>query len=186
MKTALVFFKGWSIWDLPFLELPKDRDLIAVDFREGLSIEKMNFLAQKLASFDQIYGIGFSLGVWNFHRFLSFYPDFQKFPWIAINGTAKVLDKKEGILPAVFALTLKNKSLETLQKFHQSIAYPTTHFDLSVWEDLEDFYQKDQVFENKTHFAIISEEDRIFLSENQKKIPSKYSFCLIEKTSLSF
>lgn len=134
MKTALVFFNGWSILNPPSLILPAHWILIHIDFKRGLSIETMAILAQKLKDFDCIYGIGFSLGVWNFHRFLSIYKEFQKYPWMAINGTAKVLDKKEGILPAVFELTLANKSLETLQKFHQSIYYfQNTTLNLSVW-----------------------------------------------------
>ena len=91
-KEALLFFAGWGMDETPFMHnLPPNKDLIiCYDYRS------LDFDSTLLSTYDGIYVVAWSMGVWAASQVL---PD-SNLPLkqsIAINGTPFPIDDMRGI-----------------------------------------------------------------------------------------
>ena len=98
---------------------------------------------------------------------------------IAVNGTLKPIDKQFGIVPKIFDLTMKNISVETLNKFQRKMFSKENdyeifnknnkNFDLKSLIKIMENVKSGLYFENNLfNKAILSRNDKIFPFLNMK------------------
>lgn len=182
-KEALLFFAGWGMDETPFMHnLPPNKDLIiCYDYRS------LDFDSTLLSTYDGIYVVAWSMGVWAASQVL---PD-SNLPLkqsIAINGTPFPIDDMRGIPPAIFEGTLNNLNEATLQKFRRRMCGSGSAFQAfleiapqrpveELKEELAAIGRQYSELSPSTFVwnkAIIGESDHIFPPKNQEQAWQKY------------
>lgn len=177
-KEALLFFAGWGMDETPFMHnLPPNKDLIiCYDYRS------LDFDSTLLSTYDGIYVVAWSMGVWAASQVL---PD-SNLPLkqsIAINGTPFPIDDMRGIPPAIFEGTLNNLNEATLQKFRRRMCGSGSAFQAfleiapqrpveELKEELAAIGRQYSELPPSTFVwnkAIIGESDHIFPPKNQEQ-----------------
>lgn len=175
----ILFFNGWSCDEQPFKKLSaSERDVLMVyDYRD-LTLPK--HVIESMEQYQSVSVIAWSFGVWVAQ--LALYPFKNKLAsTIAVNGTAKPVDKDFGI-PAPIAMgTLSALNDRNLQKFQRRMFLTQEQWTqfcqnkpLCSFEDI-----KNELFLLLQHFkvqrlkddfydtAIIGSDDLIFSTANQ-------------------
>nr|WP_307775037.1 pimeloyl-ACP methyl esterase BioG family protein [uncultured Cetobacterium sp.] len=172
----IIFFNGWGMNEkiLKNISLDKNFELLHIGF--PYKVPKINF-----TSYEKIFVIGWSFGVFYASKFLLENPNLNCFS-IAINGTPYTIGEF-GISPKMFKLTCDNLSLATLKLFYKNMGvYEEIDFDnvdiqnlqLELFELQSNTFDKHHIF-NK---AFLGKNDRIIPYSKQLKFFTK------EKTNI--
>ena len=122
--TLLLFFGGWGVDAHPFESLkPADRDfMLCYDYRN------LNFDTHRLASYQKVEVIAWSLGVWVASQVLpvSGLPVIHS---IAVNGTLSPIHRETGIPDEIFQGTIDHLNERNLMKFQRRMCYESAVYE---------------------------------------------------------
>lgn len=177
-----LFFGGWGMDENPLLPYcpPQSDFMVCYDYRS------LYFDTQLLQSYSSITIIAWSMGVWAASQVLQNIPATQ--PIIqkitkstAINGTPYPVDDARGISCDTFQATLQGLCPVSLHKFRRRICGSTADYQTlcrhlpqrpitELVEELAAIGRQAQAVPTSTFLwdkAIIGQQDRIFLPDNQ-------------------
>lgn len=181
-RHLLLFFSGWGT-DEKIITIPgsfkADTDICVVwDYTDPA------FDISILSEYEKIYLIAWSMGVWNADMVFSAI-DFRLKKSIAINGTPKPIDDREGIPELIFNGTLETLNEDNLIRFYRRmcgsakamnefIAAHKPDRDIeSLKTELSEIGKRyDEVISHSNlswNKCIIGENDKIFPAENQRR-----------------
>ncbi len=179
-ESLILFFNGWSCDEQPFQTMSSGGSdvLMMYDYRD-LTLPKQ--VVETMEQYQTISVIAWSFGVWVAQ--VALYPLKDKLACvIAVNGTAKPVDKDFGI-PAPIAMgTLSGLNERNLQKFQRRMFSTQEHWaQFSRNKPFRPFEEiKNELFLLLEHFkvqkmkndfydaAVVASEDLIFPSANQR------------------
>lgn len=116
-KRLILFFAGWGMDAVPFLNLEKPGyDIMLVyDYNDD------SFNVSLLDCYDEICVMAWSLGVWHADRFIAENPQLPFTRVIAVNGTLNPISDTDGIAPRIYDLTSRLPDAAALEKFYRRI-----------------------------------------------------------------
>lgn len=170
--SLIIFFNGWGMDEHPIKKIDWGQNdvLMIYDYSSILPLENLQEYRYKSV-------IAWSMGVMIADKILSNNSNLKIDKAIAINGTLFPIDKKYGILPKIYDLTLNNFSKNTRDKFFsnmfenneiEKIDFPNRTLD-SQKKELEFLKEIAQNKEQNLYFdlAIVSDNDKIIPTNNQ-------------------
>lgn len=174
----ILFFNGWGM-DNSAVEHLNSTDYDILMLNDFAEIKPLN---KTFDTYSEVYVIAWSLGVWAASQVLS-KSSITVTKAIAINGTLKPIDDKEGIPPVIFEGTLTGWAEKTRERFLMRIAGGAkvylknqTKFGSRSIEnqksELALIYKQYQTLgEGSLAFdkAIVGNQDAIFAAGNQLK-----------------
>lgn len=180
-NKLIIFFTGWSFDEKPFefLECNNYDVLILFDYN-SLDVPE-------IPKYDKYYLISWSMGVFCAYLVKDKLPKFSK--KLAINGTLYPVDDELGIPQKPFILTLRHAEKGLQGKFYQNIfqskdeyeKYAQTPVQRTIENrvsELNNLYERikntrlnyDKYYDK----VLISSEDKIIPTQNQKNFWNKY------------
>lgn len=178
-KRLLLFFAGWGMDETPFLNIrPTDKDwMICYDYRSP------DFDTDALQGYEEILLVAWSMGVWAATRTMAAHPLLPVVRSTAVNGTPYPIDDEKGIATAIFEGTLRGLDETSLQKFHRRMCGSATAYREfqataprrgtdELKEELSAIQRQYTAMPTPDYAwqrAIIGENDRIFLPQNQRQ-----------------
>lgn len=162
-KNLIIFFNGWGMDESVVKHLePEEYDVLM--FYDYNNLET-DFDISTIKKYKQRYLIAWSMGV----MIGSLFP-IEYNSKIAINGTLKPIDAKYGINPKIYDLTINGFNEESCKKFIRNMF--ETDVNLTIGREFEN--QKTELVAIKNYIAKDNfEYNKIFISENDKIIPTK-------------
>lgn len=176
-KRLILIFAGWAMDSRPFdnLTYPGYRLAVVWDYTDEL------LETEELNDFDEICVLAWSYGVFMAARFMASHPELPITASVAVNGTMHPVNKRYGIAPEIFDMTLKALSAQSVMKFYRrmcggSSAYarfgermPQRDTDSLAAElkNISDTYRRDGAPEWSWDYAFISDNDLVILPESQ-------------------
>lgn len=169
-KKLIVFFNGWGMNETAIQHLNcDDFDVLMISDYRDLSFDFNQF---NFSTYNEKYLICWSMGVYAASLFKQNFIDFNK--KIAINGTTKMIDDKNGIPERIYEVTVRLLDDNSCEKFitnmfeggklNQNVKITKTLPELK--EELIAI-QKIKLKEEMTFdCAIISKKDRVVPAKN--------------------
>lgn len=172
-SNLIIFFNGWGMDENPLRQIDWGQNdvLMVYDYSSILPLENLDEYRYKLV-------IAWSMGVMMASKILHKNPHLKINKSIAINGTLLPIDKKYGILPKIYDLTLNSFSEKTRDKFFNNmfqngelskIDLPSRELN-SQKEELEFLKKMAETSPQQGlcfDLAIVSENDKIISTNNQ-------------------
>ena len=177
-SKLILFFNGWGMDEAAVEHLDaKGYDLLMYNNYTGL-----NTMVENLDSYQEVFLVAWSLGVWVASQVLS-NNRMQIKQSIAINGTLNPVDDNEGIPLAIFKGTLDGWSEKTRERFLMRMAGGAKEYlknqskfgSRSIADqksELESIFNQCQSLgESSFRFdkAVSGNQDAIFTPDNQRK-----------------
>lgn len=169
----VLFFCGWGMDETPLKHLKiGDFDVLAIYDYSDLEFK------EDIQNYKEIILIAWSMGVFAAGSVCS---KLKLQKSIAINGTQIPIDKDFGINPKIYQITLDNFSAIVRDKFFSNMFSDETEYEefSKPMRNLENQRQELAFLQNlamqnkqfglKFDCAIISNQDKIFSTENQKR-----------------
>lgn len=180
-KSVIIFFTGWSTTASLYKDFKTNcSDLLVIYNYNNLILESK--IIDLISCYNDVYIIGWSLGVWAASCFFSNLNINIKRS-IAINGTKFPIDDKRGINKQIYLNTIENLSEKNLRKFQMRMCNSKSSFEELLNMDLasdidslknelifiKNSIEKD-LYNNCFHWSkvYIGTQDRIFLYKNQQ------------------
>lgn len=164
----IMFFNGWGMNDL---------NLFLGDEWEIRYINYPYKYEEPILKFDKIVFIGWSFGVYYLNKFLEENPFYQKYEAVGVNGTPHMMGER-GISKRMLKYTLENLTKKSLERFYKNMGI-LDNKNISIFGEkkdvselkveLSDFINNYIERKNYIKKSIISKNDRIIKSKNQKK-----------------
>lgn len=180
-NKLIIFFTGWSFDEKPFEFLEcNDYDVLILFDYNSLDLPD-------IPKYDKYYLISWSMGVFCAYLVKDKLPKFSK--KLAINGTLYPVDDELGIPQKPFILTLRHAEKGLQGKFYQNIfqskdeyeKYAQTPVQRTIENrvsELNNLYERIKNtrlnYDNYYDKALISSEDKIIPTQNQKNFWNKY------------
>lgn len=175
---CILFFNGWGMDEYAVSHLEIGNFDLCM-FNDYSTVEKIK---PKFKEYDEVYLVAWSLGVWAANKAL-LESDIIIKKSIALNGTLKPIDEREGIAPNIFRSTLENWDGRNRSKFNLRVLGGKKQYDLfsemiskrslsCQKAELESIYREAvsvKIKEMDFDVAFIGTNDLIFASKNQKK-----------------
>lgn len=181
-SECILFFSGWGFDE----KLLQDFDWKNYDLLFFYDYTQISEIKEDLSAYNKIHVIAWSLGVWVANYVLA---DFKSKinQAIAINGTLKAIDDKEGIPEQIYALTLKTWNDRNREKFNSRICGGFREYtplkkyfsdrsseDLKLeLESLQKVIKDNELLTNIFTKSIIGDKDLIFSTHNQENFWEK-------------
>ncbi len=180
-NKLIIFFTGWSFDEKPFEFLEcKDYDVLILFDYNSLDLPE-------IPKYDKYYLISWSMGVFCAYLVKAKLPKFSQ--KLAINGTLYPVDDELGIPQKPFILTLRHAEKGLQGKFYQNIfqskeeyeKYTQTPVQRTIENrvsELNNLYKRIKNtqlnYDNYYDKALISSDDKIIPTQNQKNFWNKY------------
>lgn len=180
-NKLIIFFTGWSFDENPFKFLNcEDYDVLILYDYNLLDLPE-------IPKYNQYFLISWSMGVFSAYQIRDKLPKFTK--KLAINGTLYPVDDELGIPQKPFELTLKHAEKGLQAKFYQNIfqskeeyeKYTQTPVKRTIENrvsELNNIYERIKNtrlnYDNYYDKALISSDDKIIPTQNQKNFWNKY------------
>ena len=180
-NKLIIFFTGWSFDEKPFEFLEcKDYDVLILFDYNSLDLPE-------IPKYDKYYLISWSMGVFCAYLVKDKLPQFSQ--KLAINGTLYPVDDELGIPQKPFILTLRHAEKGLQGKFYQNIfqskeeyeKYTQTPVQRTIENrvsELNNLYKRIKNtqlnYNNYYDKALISSDDKIIPTQNQKNFWNKY------------
>lgn len=177
----LMVFLGWGMSPGPFMSLSKPGYdvLLLWNYREQDGAAFADDMRDALAGYSEIVVVAWSFGVVAASYIVDALGALPFTRKVAVNGTPRHIDRREGIPPAVFALTLRGLSPAAVEKFNGRMfaseddrarfdSFPSVRGFESVLEELR-FFGLLPPYDGscRWNFAVIGGRDAIFPPANQ-------------------
>lgn len=166
----IMFFNGWGMDKSIHPEIDKKNEYELISLSFPYTISNID-----LHKYEHIYIIGWSFGVYYANIYLEKIEkeNLKNITSIAINGTPEIIGKN-GIKKNMMKYTLDNLTPESLEKFYMNMELPKLLMNVDknftdIKSELKYILENYEVLKNNFQKAIISQEDRIVSSENQRK-----------------
>lgn len=177
----LMVFLGWGMSPEPFLSLSKPGyDVMLLWNYRPAGDDAFGRLRRMIDGYSEIVVVAWSFGVVAASYVLDALSDLPFTRTIAVNGTPRHIDRRMGIPPAVFALTLRGLSPAAVVKFNTRMfsdekeriwfeSYPSTRGFESIRAELNFFGELPPYNSsaNRWNFAVVGGKDAIFPPANQ-------------------
>lgn len=182
-SRLILFFNGWAMTpeSVEHLAIPQGFDLMVVwDYR------LLDLPSQVLQSYEQIYLIGWSMGVWAIDRLAEVWGAYPIAEAIAVCGTGYPMHDRYGIPIAVFEAMLSGVSEANRERFNRRMCGGRAYRHLldalaqrstrEIRSELLGVYECEQVYADVVALerpalswsrALVGERDRVIPSANQ-------------------
>lgn len=173
-SNLIIFFNGWGMDEKPFMNLntPQNDVITYYDYRV---ID--NFDAELIKTYNNVYLIAWSFGVWVANYIFRNYKKYLK-KAIAINGTLKPINDTYGISQRLYESTCRNFNETNRDVFYKRMCVEERILDNFIKNmpnrNIED--QKEELYKLKEYFKIDIKGNifnKIIIGESDKIIPVK-------------
>lgn len=169
--NLIVFFSGWGMDEKSVILDYRNFDFVVLYDYEDSEIDAK--LAKEISDYDNVYIIGWSMGVIMSTLLFDEINNIKK--KIAINGTLKIVDDKFGIPTKIFEATLNNLNVKTIEMFFKNMGYKdfkaanrSFESQLNELKFIKNFYESN-IFQYNFDKVIIGNKDIIVPYRNQKR-----------------
>lgn len=181
----VIFFNGWGMDSNILKKSFQNVDYEILYINYPYNVPSIDFTLYK-----NIYIVAWSFGVYYANKFLKLNKEFQKFKSIAINGTPELIGKY-GISSKMINFTLNNLDEISLEKFYKNMGnLDNFNKPIKSINDLKDelkfFIDNYTPIDNYFKYSILSKNDKIINTENQKCYWNKKEILMKEVESGHF